>query len=1155
MKWIAVALLGLATDANAKSLLLSSAQAQAQAQAQEDNDDGFNPAHAVFELLAQCAEVDLDKETCLVTKTLDTIISMDGPPQDDGATFPTTRHRVLQEEDEEECRPELSEQDLRNIMYASRADCTQVSIEYSNQDFEDTVGEFWKVFSSESCWNELCESPDIMVKLMFDHAVQCAQVEFDVDQCITDHIMSMLFGGPDDSYDDDDDYYGRGGTDDSLTTNHTHHVLRSLQEVMNGESNDDCVVVNEFELEFIASFFLMEVEGRCTELGVLVTPEDISKASADFVKLFGSPHCWGDAHACPDEGDDDYYTSNNNITDVDDVFEPKQGFGQLDHFMIAVKYVEQCASIDLNLDSCLSMKTIDFFKSWDSSPSMQRRSLEESSDNVAGQDCIVPEIDTATLQVIAFDAKQQCIAATGTPISDEEYSSSVEVMQDFLDAENCWLSLCEEDETPSRMLLEIIFEEIGICAQANLDAIDPCLLNQIFEIMFISEESSPSLGDVRRKLQRSLSQHHDRSIPEDHDCEEQPSDEEVYFVINFLLSGASASCDVSSSQVSNAEAELFKLFRAESCWGENNGCEHNEDHNRQGQVEASYLEFVENNAIDMLAQCAEITDEATTCVFWRSLETLRFMGMGDDAQAGNSNGPLLQHAFQEAAANICTPPSVTDSDINNIVAHAKDHCVQIGLPVESHHPSQAVADLKKLIAKPACFEDLCSPESREMIVEEWMDECSGTDTKFLTRPTYQWSDDSSQALDNDKLRCMTNYLMQTLFSPWECILPHISPSICGLDPTNPSDVMKEAIIYCSGGEVYHPPTPSPEMSSMSFVYNEGNLNNWSDLNQEYFSFSMSYWQGDGHGPGNPHGHDDTSAMLPYVIEVCHLLGDLDTDQSRECLKPVCDYGVEGALFDYSGDMNDDNDDKWEWKSIVPTYAPTLVSTPTPSTKPTRQPSRQPTKQPTPRPTKKPTSSPTVIETGGVIEVKFEVALTLSGIDTSDLDITSLDSVITLLETVIQDMLPDGAKARLLKVGGFSLTRRLLRFLEEENSNENGGVDVEFEIIFSERCDGGDECDDYKENLLKEANVFSTDIVQKVEDGSLSTEIQKKAAEQEIEVLKSISVSPTSLKVSAPEATVTIVKEQQEEVPDEDSAAPVMRVSMAVFAVAFAGFTL
>lgn len=251
--------------------------------------EGFDPTDAMFEWLTMCAAADLDKDTCLVAKTLDYLVEYS--PGDDYTTHPSKRFRAL--EQEEGCRPELSQQDLRYVMDGARADCSRFSAVYSDEHFEILFYEFWTVLSSESCWNELCESPDIFFRLMFDHAVQCANVDFDVDQCITDHIFSTLFTEP--AFDDDDDYYDYYGTDDGL------HALRSLQEAVNGDTEADCVEVNESDLAFVASFVLMDARGRCAEKGVSVTWEDISKASADLIMLFSSPHCWGDAHACPED--------------------------------------------------------------------------------------------------------------------------------------------------------------------------------------------------------------------------------------------------------------------------------------------------------------------------------------------------------------------------------------------------------------------------------------------------------------------------------------------------------------------------------------------------------------------------------------------------------------------------------------------------------------------------------------------------------------------------------------------------------------------------------------------------------------------------------------------------------------------------------------
>jgi len=57
---------------------------------------------------------------------------------------------------------------------------------------------------------------------------------------------------------------------------------------------------------------------------------------------------------------------------------------------------------------------------------------------------------------------------------------------------------------------------------------------------------------------------------------------------------------------------------------------------------------------------------------------------------------------------------------------------------------------------------------------------------------------------------------------------------------------------------------------------------------------------------------------------------------------------------------------------------------------------------------------------------------------SDLDIAALDEVVYLLQNTIGEMLLEGAIVRILNVGGFSVTHRLLRFLEEDNSGVEDG---------------------------------------------------------------------------------------------------------------------
>ena len=140
-------------------------------------------------------------------------------------------------------------------MNGSRYDCSQVSIDYSDEEFEAVLVEFAKVFNADSCWTELCEGGDeVYMQILFDYAAQCAGVDLDLDSCVKDEIVAILFGGGGIDDGSDDNYGGE------VPANHTR-VLRSLQEVMTGESDADGFEVSERELQvfFFVTFGLIKL--------------------------------------------------------------------------------------------------------------------------------------------------------------------------------------------------------------------------------------------------------------------------------------------------------------------------------------------------------------------------------------------------------------------------------------------------------------------------------------------------------------------------------------------------------------------------------------------------------------------------------------------------------------------------------------------------------------------------------------------------------------------------------------------------------------------------------------------------------------------------------------------------------------------------------
>jgi len=147
------------------------------------------------------------------------------------------------------------------------------------------------------------------------------------------------------------------------------------------------------------------------------------------------------------------------------------------------------------------------------------------------------------------------------------------------------------------------------------------------------------------------------------------------------------------------------------------------------------------------------------------------------------------------------------------------------------------------------------------------------------------------------------------------------------------------------------------------------------------------------------------------------------------------------------------------------------------------------------------------------------------------------------------LLPPNAIVRLLKVGGISLTRRVLRFLEEEEAAT--GVDLEFEVILVQTCSSA-KCDDEEADDVSATLYFDVteDIKAKVESGDLTSSIQEQAVALGISELSEVSVSPDSLQVS--EAKVTVKEAQEDDddsvdPPDDDSGSSRIGISLSIAA--------
>ena len=236
------------------------------------DDDVFR---MIIEYVTQCAGASLDHETCLVSTTLDVLMGMNA----DG--FPSSRRFLQASNESSGCAPPPM-QELQNIIEVSKQQCASMGITVSNEELESTVNEFTKIFSADQCWRSLCEdAPKIMFQMLFTAVATCAQVDFDVEQCILDHAFDLIF-------------YSEGP--DTMFENGGARVRRALQEVMGGSNTtNSCSQPTEEDFSLYVTFLLSEAEATCMSSNVTIGADELNNARSDLINIFLAQDCWGDS--------------------------------------------------------------------------------------------------------------------------------------------------------------------------------------------------------------------------------------------------------------------------------------------------------------------------------------------------------------------------------------------------------------------------------------------------------------------------------------------------------------------------------------------------------------------------------------------------------------------------------------------------------------------------------------------------------------------------------------------------------------------------------------------------------------------------------------------------------------------------------------------
>ena len=289
---------------------------------------------------------------------------------------------------EEECAaPDISADDLTALMGSAKEECdgylrpfaTSAEPPQADEEFATVQSAFMNIIASTECWESLCteDFSKLFFTILFDDAASCVGVDFDVPECVKDHIIDrvLLFEDP---------------TADGVRR-------RVLQE-----SEDPCDTPSTSDLSFFTQFLLIEADAICS------TPEaplDVNwdKAREDLVAIFSSSECWGNDECIEDDSSISLDTPFNRYVVTDDghqcIFESDTDADQERDLTLSYYYlIETTSSEAPDLELILAGIEGKMIELACDDTSGGRRRLEEYQP-------VVVAVDSAPADVVATDCE------------------------------------------------------------------------------------------------------------------------------------------------------------------------------------------------------------------------------------------------------------------------------------------------------------------------------------------------------------------------------------------------------------------------------------------------------------------------------------------------------------------------------------------------------------------------------------------------------------------------------------------------------------------------------------------------------------------------------------------------------------------------------
>ncbi len=887
----------------------------------------------------------------------------------------------------------------------------------------------------------------------------------------------------------------------------------------------------------------LQAQAGCSLRGIQFDSKDVATESAIMKKILSKEECW--LKTCNEISGGVNDLVQTGLTNAHDTI--------VDRVSDVIDAVAQCSGVQIHSASCITNTAINMIINEaiggdEGNTSNRQLNVISAFTSDNNNICTPPDIELSEIKTFVKAAEEVCNSNGDGSGSAGNLSLA---LNKLFTAESCWMSLCNQVndqvtkviETIPIMINQGLFDTVGQCTGITIDPTS-CLANAARDILM---EQILAGADFNIDLPQidpftiGTFLSNDMNVCPAPDVD---SSEIKKFVEQANQRCLSRGITTQNESLSDFSLAFSKLLSNESCWF--SMCRGIQT-KLKGFLEQSFK--LKQMSLDYVTRCASVDFSLNSCIEISIVDMiLSEHQINFDSISGNVTETNYESFIDEFGNEIkqhnnlsfvkrdqCPIPHIDPSELDDIITKAAKKCNNQGENVSQHEEDTVKAKMSILFDSDQCWESLCSPDSFLTVTSSSVEQCLNIDLPVSMTNPAKVLENPQRYLDDSRLACMINYAITKIdksdfkigTSYDEKSLQCLPPGFYDIRNICPTLIGPEAMSQC--------PPPNRPMFDDDFWSGGGTSLSFS---YDYLSFSFSY------------EFPETSFLFDFsynyekdidrllVKQLCDVLEAMSSDEGQTCLLPLCNIldGDFGFIFDTTNVSN------------VPSILPSTVPTEKPSISPTTEPTSNPTSKPSMIPTSRPTNAPSILPTTtpsiipslepsssptylptvqaslspsvspsttpevGNVEIKFEAAITLDmSIDDIPKEGPELTKIVNVLAQSINRFLPVGATARIISIGGISVARRKLRSLQE-------GLKIEFEVIMKKQCSSAS-CEGSIEVAKSMYSEVTSNFEIAVTNGSLTTEIQKKASTQDIPVLKAIAVSKNSFE--AKEATVKV----------------------------------